>query len=83
MEQATPVMWAVVCRARLPKLPELERQGNVLDIKLKRSVFAPAIKAFVDYDDGVKEGQAVRLHNNIARIDTGQFAGQRLILKFF
>ena len=75
--------WEVVCLARLPKILQIERSGNVVDIKLSRSLAGPLLKVFVDYDDGRKEGENVRIHNDRARIDLNKYQGQRLIIKLF
>ena len=75
--------WEVVCLARLPEILQLDRDGGILDIKLSRSLSVPSLKIFVDYDDGKNQGQDVRLHNNLARIDLTQLTGKRLIIKLF
>jgi len=75
--------WEVVCLARLPEILQLDRNGGILDIKLSHSLKAPSLKVFVDYDDGKNQGQTVKLHNNLARINLTQFTGKRLIIKLF
>ena len=75
--------WDVVCFAILPEIIDVQQQGNVLDVKLRKNLSAAKLKLYVDIDDGKNKGEIVQLKSGEARIDLGKYKGKRLIIKLF
>ena len=75
--------WDVVCVARLPNVMSLERQGDTLDVTLRKSVNGGFLKLYVDTDDGKKPGERIEIQNDLARINLANYHGKRLIIKLF